>query len=100
MVTNVIDPTATYTVTANEFVPLILNMLGIPFTNLQVLTGQTEFQTLTEYVIAQGGLIYPKTLGRVTNVDSRMLASNLNSELEYLILRQEVTYQIQLKPER
>ena len=72
---NVIDPTATYSVTANEFVPLILNMLGIPFTNLQVLTGQTEFQTLTEYVIAQGGLIYPKTLGRVTNVDSRMLAA-------------------------
>lgn len=74
---NVIDPTATYSVTANEFVPLILNMLGIPFTNLQVLTGQTEFQTLTEYVITQGGLIYPKTQGRITNVDSRMYAATV-----------------------
>ena len=72
---NVIDPTATYTVTANEFVPLILNMLGIPFTNLQVIAGQTEFQTLAEYVVAQGGLIYPKTLGRITNVDSRKYAA-------------------------
>ena len=72
---NVIDPSATYSVTANEFVPLILNMLGIPFTNLQVITGQTEFQTLVEYVTVQGGLIYPKTLGRITNVDSRNYAA-------------------------
>ncbi len=72
---NVIDPTATYSVTANEFVPMILNMLGIPFTDLQVIAGQTEFQTLTEYVVAQGGMIYPKTLGRITNVDSRKYAA-------------------------
>ncbi len=72
---NIIDPTATYTVSANEFVPLFLTMLGIPFTNLQVITGQTEFQTLVEYVVAQGGLIYPKTLGRITNVDSRSYAA-------------------------
>lgn len=72
---NVIDPAATYSVTANEFVPLFLNMLGIPFTNLQVIAGQTEFQTLVEYVVAQGGLIYPKTLGRITNMDSRKYAA-------------------------
>ena len=72
---NIIDPTATYSVTANEFVPFFLNMLGIPFTDLQVIAGQTEFQTLVEYVAAQGGMIYPKTLGRITNLDSRKYAA-------------------------
>ncbi len=73
---NIINPAVTYTVTANEFVPLILDMLGISYSNLQVLNGQTEFQTLTEYV-SQGGLIYPKTQGRITNVDSRAYAATV-----------------------
>lgn len=74
---NIIDPSATYSVTANEFVPMFLNMLGIPISNLQVLSGQTEFQTLVEYVVAQGGLIYPKTQGRITNIDSRPYAATV-----------------------
>ncbi len=59
-----IDPGKIYTVTANEFVPMFLSVLGIPFDNLHVFTDTTEFQVLAAYV-GQIGTITPATEGRV-----------------------------------
>ncbi|MCW9094638.1 MAG: 5'-nucleotidase C-terminal domain-containing protein, partial [Ignavibacteriaceae bacterium] len=63
-----VDPTAVYSVTANEAVLQILDILGIPYSNIQLYTGITEFQVLTDYIISQGGFIHPKSLGRILNV--------------------------------
>lgn len=63
-----INPAASYTVTANEMVLSILDYLGIVPTNINILTGVTEFQALSQYVMMQGNLIQPKTLGRILNV--------------------------------
>ena len=63
-----IDPTALYSVTANEAVLQILDLLGIPYLNVQLYSGITEFQVLTDYINSQGGFIHPKTLGRILNV--------------------------------
>lgn len=48
-----LDPSATYSVTANEFVPLFLDYLGIPYSNLRILTDTTEFQVLANYITLQ-----------------------------------------------
>ncbi|MBE0652093.1 MAG: 5'-nucleotidase C-terminal domain-containing protein [Bacteroidales bacterium] len=63
-----IDPTATYSVAANEMVLGILAFIGIVPENVNILTGVTEFQALSEYVMQQNNFIQPKTLGRVLNV--------------------------------
>ncbi len=63
-----IDPTATYSVTANEMVLGIMNFIGIAPLNVTILVGVTEFQALSEYVMGQNNFIQPKTLGRVLNV--------------------------------
>lgn len=59
-----LDPAKTYTVTANEFVPLFLNAFGIPFDGLHVFKDTTEFQVLMAYV-AQLGTISPVVEGRI-----------------------------------
>ncbi len=66
-----IDPTATYSVTANEMVLGILDFIGIVPSNLNILTGVTEFEALSSYVISQNNFIQPKTLGRVLNVGNQ-----------------------------
>jgi 5'-nucleotidase len=66
-----IDPTATYSVTANEMVLGILAFIGIVPSNLNILTGVTEFEALSSYVISQNNFIQPKTLGRVLNVGNQ-----------------------------
>ena len=63
-----IDPTATYSVTANEMVLGILAFIGIVPANVNILTGVTEFQALSQFVMLQNNFIQPKTLGRVLNV--------------------------------
>ncbi|MDX1702350.1 MAG: 5'-nucleotidase C-terminal domain-containing protein, partial [Melioribacteraceae bacterium] len=63
-----IDPLATYSVAANESVILILDYLGLPYSNVQLYEGVTEFQVLSGYIINQGGFIHPKKLGRILNV--------------------------------
>jgi 5'-nucleotidase / UDP-sugar diphosphatase len=62
-----VDPSATYSVTANEFAPMFLTQLGIPFSNLHVSNDTTEFQVLAGYC-AQLGSITPGVEGRVVNV--------------------------------
>jgi len=66
-----LNPTQTYTVTANEFALSFLNFLGITPTNVNILTGVTEFETVYQYIMQQNNFIQPKTLGRVLNVGNR-----------------------------
>jgi 5'-nucleotidase len=86
-----IDPTAIYSVTANEAVLQILDLLGIPYSNVQLYEGVTEFLVLNDYIINQGGFIHPKHLGRILNIGNTqtqtMLAANgwLNSEAEFFL---------------
>jgi 5'-nucleotidase len=58
-----LDPTAVYTIGANEFVPRFLSGIGIPYTKLHVFSGDTtEFQVLLGYAL---GALRPKPEGRV-----------------------------------
>ena len=62
-----LDPAATYTITANEFVPMFLGSMGIPFGDLHVFRGDTtEFQVLTKYISALD-TIRPKIEGRIVS---------------------------------
>lgn len=72
-----INPTATYSVTANEMVLGILAYIGIVPANVNILTGVTEFQALSEYVMDQNNFIQPKTLGRVLNVGNQSARSTV-----------------------
>jgi 5'-nucleotidase len=47
-----LDPARSYSVAANEFVPLFLQYLQIPFDSLRVYNDSTEFQVLSAYVAA------------------------------------------------
>ena len=86
-----IDPTAVYSVTANEAVLQILDLLGFPYSNVQLYEGITEFLVLKDYIINQGGFIHPKHLGRILNVGNTqtqtILAANgwLNSEARFYL---------------
>jgi 5'-nucleotidase len=72
-----IDPAATYSVTTNEMVLQILAYIGIVPGNVNILTGITEFQALSEYVMLQNNFIQPKTLGRVLNVGDQNARSTV-----------------------
>ncbi|MGH2567419.1 MAG: 5'-nucleotidase C-terminal domain-containing protein [Bacteroidota bacterium] len=64
-----LEPQRVYTVTANEFVPLFLEFLGIPHENVHVFPDTTEFQLLVAYIGASG-TIAPSVEGRVESVRS------------------------------
>jgi hypothetical protein len=72
-----INPTATYSITANEMVLGILAFMQITPTNVTILEGITEFQALYQYVMLQNNLIQPKTLGRVLNVGNQNAKSTV-----------------------
>ena len=60
-----LDPGATYSVAANEFIPLFLTAMEIPFSDLVVFSGDTtEFQVLLQAVMMADTLT-PQTDGRV-----------------------------------
>ena len=68
-----LDPGRLYTVTANEFVPMFLENLQIPFTDLHVCTGDTtEFQVLAAYVAA---------LDTISPNEQNRVVSPVNEEL-------------------
>jgi 5'-nucleotidase len=62
--TTVLDPQKVYTVTSNEFVPVFLDYLSIPYSNLHVWSDTTEFQVVTGYIAAQGTIV-PTVAGRI-----------------------------------
>ena len=59
-----IDPVKEYTVTANEFVPAFMDYLGIPYSNLHVMTDTTEYQAVVWY-LADKDTIRPAVRNRV-----------------------------------
>lgn len=75
---NPINPDAIYTVTANESVPMVMDLLGIPYSDLSVLS-VTEFEAVTGYA-SQLRILTPKVEGRVVCgsglVTSRLFAAN------------------------
>ena len=60
-----LDPDASYTIAASEFVLVFLNALGIPYSDPQIYPGVTEFQTLLASVIAKGQPLVPEVEGRI-----------------------------------
>jgi 5'-nucleotidase len=62
-----LDPYRLYTVTANQFIPLFLDYLQIPYSDLHICSGDTtEFQVLTKYVEALD-TIKPERRGSMTS---------------------------------
>ena len=61
-----LDPLAKYSVTANEFVPMFLDILGIPYDNARICGDTTEFSVLAGY-IQQMGSLRPGVEGRVSS---------------------------------
>ena len=59
-----LDPAQMYSVTTNEFVVLMLDYLQIPYENLQVLSGVSEFEVLQGYV-SEIGFFHPYRYGRI-----------------------------------
>ncbi len=83
-----LDPQATYTVTANEFVPQFLGYLGIPCKNVHICGDTTEFSALSAYIQAHsplnpsdyvlGGIIEDVTPHRNEDVLPKMFELNQN----------------------
>jgi len=61
-----LNPMANYTMTANEFVPMFLDVINIPYTNLHIYSDTSEFQILTGYA-SQLDTLYPLVEGRIIN---------------------------------
>ena len=61
-----LDPFATYTIAANEFVPMFLDALDIPYSNLHVYSDTSEFQILLGYA-SQFDTLFPYIEGRINN---------------------------------
>jgi 5'-nucleotidase len=86
-----VDPAGSYSVAANESVLLILDYLGIPYSNVQLFEGITEFHVLSDYINNKGGVIHPKKLGRILNVGDMQSRGSLfangwmNSEEGYYL---------------
>ena len=60
-----LDPGTVYSVAANYFSKLFLDILGMPYSNYHEYAGDTtEFKALTQYVM-QRGTISPSPLGRI-----------------------------------
>jgi hypothetical protein len=76
-----IDPFKIYSVTANEMVLGILDYVGItPVSIPNILVGITEFEALSNYVMAQNNFLTAKEIGRVLNVgDQKSFAGILGA---------------------
>jgi len=69
-----LDLTRMYTIATNELVPEFLDMLSIPYHNLQYLPNdETEFQLLMEYVIAQQNVRPSRAGGRIMALASNAM---------------------------
>ena len=78
---------STYSVTTNESVPLVLNILGIPFSNLYTFEGLSEYEVLSEYVMNTGPEISAPTPGRI-NGAIVAVDKNFNVTPEKYVLNQ------------
>ena len=64
-----LNPAGMYSVTTNEFVVSILDFLQIPYQNLQVFSGVSEYEVLQGY-ISEIGFFHPYRYGRIIAGDS------------------------------
>ena len=78
---NKIDPLTTYTISTNEFVPMMLDALQIPYNDLEIISDLSEFQVLAEYVQHLGGEISSYSEGRIKYDPSLIPVSNPISAL-------------------
>lgn len=70
---NPIEMTKKYSVTTNEFVPMVLHSMDVPFENLDVKTGITEFIVLVNFV--RGKVITEVPAGESNPLLSNILCS-------------------------
>ncbi|HSD65010.1 MAG TPA: 5'-nucleotidase C-terminal domain-containing protein [Ignavibacteriaceae bacterium] len=75
-----IDPSAVYSVTGSEVLLSILDYIGIPYSDPNILTGITEFEATSVYVTAQNNFIHPKEIGRIINVGDPLAINKIKSE--------------------
>ncbi len=73
-------PQKIYSVTANEFVPAFLNILGIPYDSLKIFEDLTEYQILCLHV-AEKDTIIPLCEGRIT---SRSETTKIKHQLDVI----------------
>ena len=57
-----------YKVASNEAVLPVLDMLGIPYTNVYLYQGLSEFEVLTEFVTTKLQIIHPDIFGRIAAI--------------------------------
>ena len=74
-----INPSAVYSVTASEMVLSILDYIGIPYSDPNILTGVTEFEATSDYVMSQNNFIHPKEIGRIMNVGDSQIKNMIKS---------------------
>jgi len=52
-----INPAATYTITANEFLVNSLPLFGVQISDVNLFEDVTEFQVVLDYIISKGGYL-------------------------------------------
>jgi hypothetical protein len=75
-----INPSAVYSVTASEIVLAILDYVGIPYSDPNILTGVTEFEAVSGYIMVQNNFVHPKAIGRIVNVGDRLAVNKIQSD--------------------
>jgi hypothetical protein len=75
-----INPSAVYSVTANEIVLAILDYTQIPYSDPNILVGHTEFEAVAGQVMALNNFLHPKEIGRIINVGDRLLVNKIKSD--------------------
>jgi 5'-nucleotidase / UDP-sugar diphosphatase len=81
-----LNPFAVYNVAANEFILMILTAFGIDYSNVNIMTGYSEFQNLTDYALHLGGKITPVRDARIIAIKN---SGNVKKETEELTLQPE-----------
>ena len=75
---NQLNPVNSYSLAANEFVPLFLDVLEIPYSNLHIYSDTTEFQVLVGYA-SQFDTLYPIVEGRIRNMPGILAGINFDN---------------------
>ena len=75
-----INPSAVYSVTANEIVLAILDYTQIPYSEPNILVGVTEFEAVVNQVMALNNFLHPKEIGRIINVGDRQSVNKIKSD--------------------
>jgi len=80
---NPVDPSATYSITTNEFVLEVMQLLlGMQPSNVYLYEDLTEFEVVVDYIVSQG-TIYPTTECRITDLQEE--GDNTNFPDEFVL---------------